>query len=362
MKTITAAAALHVLGPDHRLETRVVEGSVAGEAVLVGGGDVTLSRVAGDGETFYPAPARLERLAELTLQELGTAPTRIVLDDTLFTGDGWHPDWDPSGRGPGGYMPIISSLQVDGDRDEPDQDDSARSDDPVARAGAAFAAFLGGEQEIVRGRAPLGARVLASVQSPPVEALVRETLRSSDNALAEALARLTARAVGETADFAGASRALRALLHDFGVPVEGVELVDGSGLSHRIRVPATTVADLLRRARLREGVLGMLDDRLARSGPVKTMAATRFTGANEVVGDAVSGKTGFIGSVHSLAGNVRTVGGNDLTFAVFAMGNRMKPDDPAKTAVDDFVTRLHLSGDALLHSTTPIALDQQQST
>ena len=331
-----------------------------GEIVLVGGGDVTLSSVSGDGSTFYPGPARLERLADLTLQATGAPPTRIIVDDSLFTGDGWHPDWHPSGRRPDGYMPVISALQVDGDRDDPAVDDSSRSEDPVARASTAFAAFLGGEPQIVRGRAPADSPCLASVQSPPVEVLVRETLRSSDNALAEALARLTAHALGETTDFAGAARALRSLLRGFGVPVEGVELVDGSGLSHRIRVPATTVADLLRRARLREGVLGMLDDRLPRSGPEGTMSATRFTGDNEIVGDAVRGKSGFIGSVHSLAGVVRTVGGSDLIFAVFAMGENMKPDDPAKAAVDDFVTRLHLNGDALLRSTVPIALDDTQ--
>lgn len=359
MKTITCAAALRALGPDYRIETRVMRGSAPGEIVLVGGGDVTLSRVPGDGSTFYPEPARLDELARRTLEALGgTPPTRIVLDDSLFAGGEWQEEqWVEEDRDPGGYMPRISSLQTDGDREDPTADDSPRSLDPTGRAGVAFAGFLGGSPELVRGRAPEGAEQLASVESAPVEALVRETLRSSDNALAEALARLAARAAGETPDFDGLSRALRAELEGFGVPVEGVQLVDGSGLSASIRVPAATVADLIRRARLREGVLGMLDDRLTRSGPGGTMSESRFAGENAVVGDAVRAKTGYIDSVHSLAGVVRTVGGNDLVFAVFAMGSAMPPDSPARTAVDDFVAALHLGGDALLDLEEPIRID-----
>ncbi|MBC9928367.1 MULTISPECIES: D-alanyl-D-alanine carboxypeptidase/D-alanyl-D-alanine-endopeptidase [unclassified Leucobacter] len=358
MKTITCAAALSTLGPAHRIETRVLRGSRSGEIVLVGGGDVTLSRVPGDGATFYPAPARLDQLAARTLAALGgTPPSRIVLDDSLFAESEWREDqWLEEDRDPGGYIPRISALQTDGDRADPVADDSPRSTDPAGRAGAEFAALLGGDPEIVRGRAEAGAECLASVSSPPVEALVTETLRSSDNALAEALARLAALAAGEDASFAGLERALKAELARFGVPLDGVELLDGSGLSAGIRVPAATVADLLRRARLREGVLGMLDDRLTRSGPEGTLSKTRFTGDNAVVAGAVRGKTGYIESVHSLAGIVRTVGGTDLVFAVFAMGDDLPPDSEAKQAVDDFVTQLHLRGDALLELDAAIVL------
>lgn len=364
MKTITCAVALEALGPDFRIETRVVRGLAPDEIVLVGGGDVTLSRVAGDGATHYESPARLEHLAQLTLAALGgVAPTRVVLDDSLYAGGEW-PDgeWYEEDRSPGGYIPRMSSLQADGDRDDPAADDSPRSLDPTGRAGAAFAAFLnvhassGGVPELVRGTAPAGSEVLASVSSAPVEALVRETLRTSDNALAETLARLSAHALGETPDFDGLARALTATLVSFGVPVDGVKLIDGSGLAEGIRVPAASIADLLRRARLRQGVLGMLDDRLTRSGPGGTIAASRFTEENTIVGDAVRAKTGFINTVHSLAGIVRTTHGKDLVFAVFAMGQDMDPDHPAKRAVDDFVTQLHRHGDALLLLDTPLEL------
>lgn len=359
MKTITCAAALSALGPDHRIETRVLSGEAPGEIVLVGGGDVTLSRVPGNGPTYYTNPARLDELARLTLEALGeTPPTRIVLDDSLFAGVAWlEGEWLEEDREPEGYMSMISSLQVDGDREDPAADDSPRSTDPTGRAGAAFAAFLGGAPELVRGTAPAGAAQLASVASQPIEALVHETLRTSDNALAEALARLAAHAAGDTADFDGLARALRAALERFGVPVTGMELLDGSGLAPGIRVAAASVADLLRRARLREGVLGMLDDRLTRYGPNGTAPVSRFTGENAIVGDAVRAKSGYIDSVHSLAGIVRTLQGVDLVFAVFAMGSEMPPVSPSRQAVDDFVTKLHLDGDALLKLAEPLRLE-----
>jgi len=359
MKTISCAAALHALGPDHRIETRVLRGAQPGEIVLVGGGDVTLSRVPGDGTTYYTDPARLDELARRTLAALGgTPPTRIVLDDSLFAGGEWREDqWLEEDRDPNGDIPRISSLQTDGDRNDPAVDDSARGSDPTGRAGAAFAAFLGGSPELLRGTAETGAELLASVSSQPIEALVRECLRTSDNALAEALAKLAALALGSGPGFDEVGETLTGVLAGYGVPVEGVELLDGSGMSPGIRVPAATVVDLLRRARLREGALGLLDDRLTRTGPGGTMYSLRFVGENTVIGDALRAKTGYIESVHSLAGVVRTVGGTDLVFGVFAMGENMPPDDPARTAVDDFTVRLHLLGDALLTLDEPLRLD-----
>lgn len=358
MKTITCAAALHELGPDRRIATRVVQGSEPGEVVIIGGGDVTLSRVPGDGPTYYDSPARLEELARLTLAALdGNVPTRLVYDDSLFAGGEWLTgQWLEEDRHPEGYIPMISSLQVDGDREDPAADDSPRSADPAGFAARAFAAYLGGNPEIVRGSAPADAAELARVESHPIEQLVRECLKTSDNGLAEALAKLAVIERGEDGTFEGVRRGLTGVLRDLGVPLEGVELQDGSGLSDHIKVPARTIADLLRRARLREGALGMLDDRLSRTGPNGTMYSKRFTGENAVVGDAVRGKTGFINTVHSLAGIVRTVGGKDLVYAIFAMGEDMSPEDPSREAIDDFVTSLHLAGDALLAGQERISL------
>ncbi|WP_311477077.1 D-alanyl-D-alanine carboxypeptidase [uncultured Gulosibacter sp.] len=343
MKTVTGTLALANLGADHRIPTRVVRISDS-EAVLIGGGDVTLSRTPTDEPTFYPHPAHLDALAD-QLRTNMPGLERLLLDDGLFAASQWHPTWDPAGRSPENYIPFISALQVDGDRDDPLMDDSARSENPVGRVAAALGALLG-DVEIARGSAPEGvADEVARAESAPVTELVREVLRSSDNALAEALARLVALARGGDASWSSIQREIRAAVADLGLDASGCEFVDGSGLSEDNRLTPRFVAELLRRGYLGEEPFASMVSRLTVSG--QTMAPTRFTGANRVVGNSVRAKTGFINSVHSLAGIVTTRGRRNLVFAVFACDLDTPVDREARLAVERLVTALHLHGDAL---------------
>jgi D-alanyl-D-alanine carboxypeptidase len=345
MKTLTGTAALHVLGPEHRIPTRVLAGAEPGDIVLVGGGDVTLSRVPSGQPTFYPHPAHLDELAARVRERVGEV-TRVVLDDRLFAGAEWHPSWDVEGRAPEGYIPFISALQLDGDRDDPVLDDSPRTDNPVGRLGKHFSALLGGP-EVRRAETDerFAGEELARVESAPVEQLVREILRSSDNALSEALGKLVAIARGGDASFASVHRELTAVAAELGLDVSSANIVDGSGLSDENRVTPRTIAELMRRGHRGDGPAALMFERLMRTG--STMAANRFVGANRVVGDAVAAKTGYINSVHSLAGVVRTVGGRELVFAVFGCDLEVPVEPSTRQAVDDLVTRLHLDGDAL---------------
>ncbi|KRC61685.1 hypothetical protein ASE14_12685 [Agromyces sp. Root81] len=345
LKLLTSAAALAALGPDHRIATRVVSGAEPGEIVLVGGGDVTLTRLPVGTASFYRSSAHLETLAGAVLAAVGEGVVdRLVLDDTLFTGEPWLPEWDVEGRSPEGYIPFITALQVDGDRDDPTIDDTPRSEDPVGRVGAAFAALIGRGREIrvTRGRALPTAQVLAEVFSPPLSELIRFGLETSDNALMESLARLSAIAIGESADFDGVSRAVPALLSRYGLPVGQLTVRDGSGLSDRNAVPARFVAELLVRARRGEHGLGVIDEMLPATGPNGTFNRRRFTGDEAVVGDAVRAKTGFINIVCSLGGIVRAADGTELAFTVYAIGEMM--GDPARAAIDAFVAGLYLDG------------------
>ena len=343
MKTVTGTLALANLGADHRIPTRVVRAGET-EAVLIGGGDVTLSRTATGQPTFYPHPAHLDALAD-QLRTNMPGLKRLLLDDELFAASQWHPTWDPAGRSPENYIPFIGALQVDGDRDDPLMDDSARSENPVGRVAAGLGALLG-DVDIARGSAPEGAGdEVARVQSAPMTELVREMLRSSDNALAEALVRLVAIARGGDASWDSLQREIRAAVADLGLDASGCEFVDGSGLSEDNRLTPRFVAELLRRGYLGEEPFASLVPLLTVSG--QTMAPTRFTGANRVVGNSVRAKTGFINSVHSLAGIVTTRGGRNLVFAVFACDLDTPVDREARLAVERLVTALHLHGDAL---------------
>ena len=192
LKVLTSAAALSVLGPDYRATTTVVAGTEPGQVVLVGGGDLTLSSTPTGDDSVYAGAAHLDALAEQTRAAMGdTRITSVLLDSSFFGDPGWEPSWDRKEQ-TDGYMPPITALQVDGDRGNPYKNTSARSDDPVGRAGAAFAAELGGDVSVRVGTAPAGASPLASAESQPVSTLIQQSLIVSDNALAEMLARLVA--------------------------------------------------------------------------------------------------------------------------------------------------------------------------
>src|SRR5690606_29520111 len=83
LKLLTAVAALDVLGPDRRFQTRVLEGQAPGEIVLVGGGDPMLTTE----KPRMSRPTLLSELADRTaaaLAEQGTTAVRLAVDTSLF--------------------------------------------------------------------------------------------------------------------------------------------------------------------------------------------------------------------------------------------------------------------------------------
>lgn len=349
MKVLTSAAALSLLGPDHRTTTTVVKGAEPGSAVLVGGGDVTLSRTSSGSETVYPGAAHLDDLAAQVRAAWEADPsnpplTKLVLDASLFGGDEWEPSWDPAER-EYGYMPLITALMVDGDRDDPSAETSWRSGDPIGRAGNAFASELGGISVIERGTAPAGAPVLGQVSSPTVAQLIDKALVVSDNAVAEMLGRLVAIETGAGNTFGAINAGVLQGLAAYGLDTTGIVIVDGSGLSDNNAVPPSYLTRLFAKINAREAHLGVIMDGLPVSGERGSLSySDRFAGDNSVADGAVSAKTGWIETGYTLSGVVRAQDGATLTFAIYALGD---VTDEAKQAIDTLTTGFFLCGDNL---------------
>jgi len=346
LKVLTSAAALSVLGPDYRATTTVVAGKEPGQVVLVGGGDLTLSSTPTGDDSVYAGAAHLDALAEQARTAMGGAAiTSVVLDSSYFGDPGWEPSWDRKEQ-TDGYMPLITALQVDGDRDNPYKSTSARSDDPVARAGAAFAAELGGDVRVSVGTAPAGATQLASVQSQPVSTLIQQSLIVSDNALAEMLARLVAVESGTGNTFSAIQPAVLAGLATYGIETTGIHIVDGSGLSDNNAVPPAYLTKLFRKIDAREGSLGVIFDGLPVAGGKSGSLSysDRFTGSNADADGAVFAKTGWIDTGYTLAGIMHAEDGTTLTFAVYALGD---VGDNAKQAIDTITTGFFRCGNNL---------------
>lgn len=369
MKLITGASAFVTLEPDGhggttqqdqpwRFHTRTYASH--NTVTVVGAGDVTMTRCPTGAPTFYPAGAHLDVFADqIATSAVGEPraggepqerPVRLVLNAGLYRESEWHPTWEPEGRHPDNYIPFITALMVDGDRNDPVEDDSPRTDDPVARFGDELARHLSARLgtfvawERADGTGPDGTLV-ATAESAPLEALITEMERSSDNALAESLARQVALSLGYDASWDGVSRAAEHVMAGLGLPVDGCTFVDGSGLSVDNRLTARLVAELLLMMYRDERGLRRLLDRLTQTGPDGTFSSKRFAQTRELIGDAVRAKTGYIQSVHSMAGVVTTRGGRDLVFAAFAVDHHV--EDATREALDRFVTALHVHGDEL---------------
>jgi D-alanyl-D-alanine carboxypeptidase/D-alanyl-D-alanine-endopeptidase (penicillin-binding protein 4) len=355
VKTVTAAAALRLLGPDARLVTRVVTGSVPGQIVLVGAGDATLTRLPlplADLPAGQAArPASMSDLVARTVAALraeGIAAVTVAVDDSLFSGPRVSPGWPPSYVATGVVSPV-SALSVDGG--QVSADSRVRDRDPALAAGAALVtglrqAGITVTGTVSRAAASTTAEELAAVSSPSVADLVERMLTESDNDLAEALAHLTGAAAGFTASFEGGAAAARATVDALGVPSAGLRLLDGSGLARDNLLPAGLVAGVLAAvvddlppAGSREGVLWPVASGLPVAGVTGTLAERFDLPATRPGRGAVRAKTGTLTGVAALAGLAVAPDGRVLGFAFLADA---VPGDPlaAQAALDRAATAL----------------------
>lgn len=314
-KLLTSFAALSVIGPQTRFATRVVRDG--DRLVLVGGGDPYLvSKL--PARRSYAVRADLETLADRTATALAATRTTSVSldwDASLFEGPAASPAWEPDYVS-GGVVSPVSALWISEGR----LDGGGRSSDPARDATAAFATALEERGIDVTGTpssapaaaaAPEVARVTGSTVAQVVEALVQ----SSDNEAAEVMLRQVAVAGGAPASFDGGVAETVKALRAAGVPVDGLELHDGSGLSRHNRVSPQTLAHTLLAAGEDPRTGGLLDD-LPVAGFSGSLA-DRFVLSSDALGLARA-KTGTLTGVNALAGVVTDAGGRPIVFALVA--------------------------------------------
>lgn len=356
MKLLTAAAALQVLGPNYRVTTRVyADLDQPGQIVIIGAGDPTLSRVGVGKQSVYKDAPKLNDLAvQINAWTRGTPITSIVLDSTLFPGPGWEPGVDISERTLG-YQSIVTALQVDGDRDNPAAEVSARSIDPVSRAGAALKKAIGvSAASATLTQAKAGSRLQeipgGGVKSQPISKWITHMLQVSDNTEAEYLARLVSLQLGYDGSFASIDVALKSALTSAGLVTTGLNLKDGSGENEENQVPATFINALLKKILNGEGNFGVIKQALPVAGESGSLIS-RFSGDNVDARGHILAKTGWTRHEYSLAGIIMAKDGTNLTFSVAAIDANIK--DNAKEAIDNLVTGIYRCGNKLSAETTP---------
>jgi D-alanyl-D-alanine carboxypeptidase/D-alanyl-D-alanine-endopeptidase (penicillin-binding protein 4) len=327
-KLTVSFTALRDLGATYRFRTEIFgrgyqeDGVWHGDVFLKGFGDPTLSSL------------QVERLAT-QIADLGITRIdgRVYGDeswfDSLRTGPGWKASFYIN------ECPPLSALIVDRgwyDRHTAQQ--------PALAAAGKLKLLLrkhGVASGIVGlGRAPDDAYALAQVESDPLPAVVAEMDHQSDNFIAEMLLKEIGAETGDAGTTAAGAAVVQRDLVATGVPLTGVRILDGSGLSLDDRLTARALAALLVAvwddADLRNpfwaslpiaGINGTLDKRL-RKPPAR---------------GAVRAKTGTTDRASALSGYVRDRYG----FAVLQNGWPVQRLS-AEKAQDRFATALASAG------------------
>lgn len=299
-KLAVTYAALVALGPAFTIETTVLgqgeqEGATwRGDLVLKGYGDPTLSRADLD------ALARQVRAAGVT-----RVTGRVLGDESWFdarrTAPGWKAAFYIRESAP------LSALIVDRGRVG-----RFTSHDPALAAAQLFRTALARAGVRVggagRGLATEAAVPLAAVDSPPLSRLVRWMDLESDNFVAEMLLKQLGAVQGARGTTAAGAGVVAGLLAQAGVPMTGVRLVDGSGLSLLDRMTANALVTLLTAMWNDPGVRfellaalpvagrsGTLDDRMHGTAAAGVVRAKTGTTSN------ASALSGFVGDRYAFS-------------------------------------------------------------
>ena len=309
-KLATTFGALTALGPSFRIETDVLgEGQQSGTTwrgnlVLKGYGDPALSS------------AQLNSLArQVRAAGIRHVSGRILGDESWFdtrrTGLGWKAAF---------YLhesPALSALIVN--RGWTGRFETSR---PALMAAQLFRQDLRRAGITVHGAAVVGvasaqAVPLAEVESAPLATLLRHMDVYSDNFYAEMLLKQIGAVQGSGGSAAAGVAVERRLLKAAGVPLGGVRIVDGSGLSLIDRWTPFSLATLLRTMWQDPDLRPYVVPALPIAGETGTLESRMRTGPAHGL---VRAKTGTTANASSLSGFV----GDSYIFSVLENGSPVR--------------------------------------
>ena len=252
-----------------------------------------------------------QRLRELLRDRRGAGSSGSG-DESFFdsrrTGPGWKPSFYINESAP------LSALTVDRTWFH-----NHHSGAPAAAAAALFKDALRAQGVAVSGRATRGtaagdAQQLAEALSPPLAQIVQFMDRESDNFTAELLLKQLGTVGGAVGTSAGGAAQVRATLAQAGIPLAGVRILDGSGLSPLDRLTARAIVGMLHAA---------WDDPTIKTAFVSALAVAGRSGTlkdrlrTPPARGVVLAKTGTTSIASALSGFVR----QRYVFSVLDNGN-----------------------------------------
>ena len=318
-KLFTTSAILAKLGSSGTLPTDLesdaeadpATGILKGDVYLVGGGDPTFGTQSFDRRFYGVGATEQDLAAELSATGITEIRGRIIGDESRFDSLRGGPS---SGFGVsvvdlGGPLSALSF-----NRGLASENGGSIQRNPPLFAAQQLTKELEKEginvtRSASTGVSPSDAKVLASVESPPLSQLVKLTLKPSDNWFAEMLLKDLAVASGRKGTTSTGAQAAAAFAKRLGT---GVSMNDGSGLSRADRASPRQVVKLLDKMRNRPefnalftglpiaGRDGTLNDRM-RHGAARGRCRA---------------KTGTLSNVSTLSGYCNSRSGDLIEFSL----------------------------------------------
>lgn len=243
-KAVTIASAIEKSGTAFRYHTRVYldgpvrEGVLEGNLLIEGGGDPSLgANVEPKGTDII-----LEIIEVLRKNKVQSIAGKIVIDSSIFTQPVTPPSWA------GGDLNTYYGTGCHGFNYRRNASGKQAVHDPQGLFVKILTAELKQEGITVEnGEYEQGKKgdPILDHQSPPIDDIMRSCMKRSDNLYAEALLRTYALLTKKQGDTkVGAETELDEWKRK-GADMEGVWIVDGSGLSRQNRITARFMSDVL---------------------------------------------------------------------------------------------------------------------
>ena len=244
MKSVTTAALLESAGPDWRYHTRIYIdgpndlGYLRGNVIVEGACDPTINS---EKEPF--SEDIVEEICQaLYQQRINRIEGNIIIDENNFSGASRPVSWAKEDcnkyYGTGSHAFNYS--------------DNARGDFAVNKPSSGFIQLLTQQLEskgieLEKKDIPEGRRIqIHDHISAPLDEIMRSCMMRSDNLFAEAMLRTYGKLEGCDGSTPSATNKEISLWKEKKLPLAGVEIVDGSGLSRSNRVTADFMAELLK--------------------------------------------------------------------------------------------------------------------
>lgn len=369
-KAITALYALDVLGAAHRFNTQLIAtggvsgGVIQGDLILAGGGDPTLDTntladmarrlkaagvtgVRGDFKVYDGTFARIDTIDKDQPEHVGYSP---AVSGIALNFNRVHFEWRRSSGTYGvtmdarstKYRPAVSMAKMRiVDRDLPVYKYSGTGGidnwsvsrralgnggarwlpvrDPAAYAGDVFRTMAASQgiklkaAKVVSKQA--SGTALVTHQSAPVRDLLRDTLKFSNNLMAEMIGMsATVKRRGKPASLRASAKEMNAWARAR-LGVQGLKLVDHSGLGAANRMTADGMVEALVKVYANNTLRPILKPIAMRDAKGKVLK-------NHPV--KVHAKTGTLNFVSGLGGYIEAPDGTVLAFAIFSADEAMR--------------------------------------